>query len=124
MLEKILSKIASQMREEENVVEVRVGRMSKELREEFDKNNETHEAEHREMKRKIDAFIEKITSEHNCEKFQDVHMDIWEKVYDEIGLTQAERGKKYKMKDRIVYRLDEVDEDEETDSIKMPTRFQ
>lgn len=112
MLGKILSEIVENMIEDENVEEVRVGRISRELHEEFIQNKKAHREEHRVMEEKIEAFIEEITAGHSCKKFNEARMDIWEKVYDEIGLSQEERGKNYRVmgNTRVIVRLDDKDE--------------
>jgi hypothetical protein len=111
MLEKlILSKLSEYMDEVEEIEEVRVGRISQELQDEFRANMDAHNAEHDAIKARIDEFIEKIQKEHSCERFQDVDMELWEKVYDELGFTEAERGLKYTIPNasRVVFRKDDV----------------
>lgn len=95
-------------------VKVRVGRVSEELKAEFDELGDAHEAEHDAIKAKINAFIEQVQNEHSCKKFNDQEADLWERLYDELGLTEAERGYNYTIKDssRAVYRIDEVEEAE------------
>ncbi len=108
-LGKLLVERLHDFMEEENVVEVRVGRISKELEAEFEANRAAHEAEHEAIKAQIDAYIEKITKNHTCDKFNDEKAELWEKVYDELGLPEHERGLHYSIKNgsRIVFRKDE-----------------
>lgn len=85
---------------------VRVGRISQELQDEFNQIREEHNAEHEAMKKKIEDFIEEIKLSHDCDKFHNRSLEVWEKVYDQLGLSQEERGKPYSIKNanRIVYR--------------------
>jgi hypothetical protein len=100
--------------EEVETVKVRVGRVSQELKAEFEANDNAHNAEHEALKARINAFIEQVQAEHSCKKFNDQEADLWERLYDELGLTEAERGHNYTIKDssRAVYRIDEVEEAE------------
>ena len=108
VLEKIIGEALEEfLNEKENDGElVRVGRISKELQEQFNQVRHEHEAEHDAIKDKIDAFIQEVQREHDCEKFHDRNQELWEKVYDELGLTEEERGKHYTIKNaaRVVYR--------------------
>lgn len=112
----ILKQILQQIKKDllENETEVRVGRVSKEASETLKKVVDDHAASHLAIKDKIEAYIEKLESEHDCTPFNERKMDAWEKIYDELELSQADRAKHYKIdhEARIIYLIEkETDED-------------
>lgn len=110
----MVTRILEMLDQDENEKLVRVGRISAELQKEINENARKHREEHEELKAKIEAYIEKITADHSCEKFNDEKAELWERVYDELGLTEEERGKHYTIKNglRVVYRVESEDEDD------------
>ena len=89
---------------------VRVGRISPELEEEFSANRNAAELAKNEIEDKINAFVKTLEVEHSLKQFADRKIELWEKVYDELGLTQEERGLRYKIdhETRVITRVDEV----------------
>ncbi len=112
MSEKLIEMLEALGITEEVETKVRVGRISKELQEEMEANRAEHDAEHQAIKAKIDAYIEKVTKNHSCDKFHDKRLELWEKAYDELGFTEAERGLRYTVANgtRVVFRMDDAEE--------------
>lgn len=108
----ILDEILSEIEREETQDKVRIGRISEELRNEFEENKKIAEAESNLIEAKIKEHINELKS--IKEKFDLVKMELWEKVYDELNLTDAQRGDNYEMSARVIFKLTNRSNREET----------
>jgi hypothetical protein len=116
----MLGKLLKRLVEEK---QTRIGKVDMELALQLKENKERHEKLHEEMESKIKEFIEQLENEHRpvCDQFMAEKSDIWEKIYDQLGLSQAERDENYRISHvtGIVHKVEELpafdigDEDEQ-----------
>lgn len=124
VLKQVLGKLVKEIKSREQGI--RVGRVSKEICAELKKVTEDHRASHEAIKDQIEAFIEKLEAQHDCTPFNDRKTEAWEKIYDELGLAQADRTKRYRInhEERVVYLLEGTNDEEEIEEIEIGIRIQ
>lgn len=90
-LEKLLKSVLTKKKEE------RVGKVDMALINDFKENTNALRALEKKVKKEIDAFIEKIEAENDpkIQEFEQKRKLLWERVYDELNLSESERGEVY-----------------------------
>lgn len=93
-IEKLLQAVLTSKKEE------RVGKVDMSLVEEFKNNQKAAIELEKKVKDEISKFIEKITAENEpeMEKLEQARLLLWEKMYDELNLSESERGDEYTIK--------------------------
>lgn len=82
--------------------EERVGRAPMELVKELEEVKEAHRKAHEEIERQIKEFAQRLNEKHApiCAMYAKREAEIWEKIYDAVGVPENEREHEYNI-DRL-----------------------
>lgn len=110
----IASAFGEMVSEKLSETKVRVGRISPELEKEFFDNRNAAKIAEKDINSRIAAFVQELEEEYELLQFENKKMELWEKVYDELALTQEERGLRYTINHdtRVITRIDKKVEEE------------
>jgi uncharacterized FlgJ-related protein len=105
---------------------IRVGKVDPTLGQALKANKQTHDQLHADIESKVDAFIDQLKAQHEpiCEKLNAEKESIWEQIYDQLGLSEQERGENYRINNKtgVVSRVEiepmfDVDADEKNGAV-------
>lgn len=76
---------------------VEVATVDVSLSKELERLNDEHDAMHKEMQNKIDAYVAELKEQHKpiCKEQKQKIQAVWERIYDAAGFTGDEREQPY-----------------------------